>query len=146
MPAGLTEVAGVPVATSRGALVPVGELAKVGRDLGGFIDAAKIAVAAAVKLPAGYFLRWGGQFENLARARARLLVAVPLALGLIFLMLFVAFRSARPALLIYLNVPMAATGGIAALLPTLYAWAGRSRGRGAAPVAAALSPGGAAGR
>lgn len=83
-----------------------------GRDLGGFADDAQSAVAAAFKLPAGYHLEWGGQFENLRRARARLLVVVPLALSVIAALLYLTFREIRAALLILLNVPMAATGGI----------------------------------
>ena len=67
---------------------------------------------AAVELPAGYVLRWGGQFENLTAATQRLAVAVPLALGLIFVILYMAFQEMKPALLIYLNVPFAAVGGV----------------------------------
>jgi cobalt-zinc-cadmium resistance protein CzcA len=69
-----------------------------------------------VQLPSGYYIRWGGQFENLQAATDRLLVVVPLALGLIFAMLYFTFGSAKPAALIYLNVPFAATGGVFALL------------------------------
>ncbi|MCA9149696.1 MAG: efflux RND transporter permease subunit, partial [Planctomycetales bacterium] len=68
-----------------------------------------------VELPAGYTLVWGGQFENLQRATARLSVAVPVALFLIFSLLYMTFNSGQLALLIYLNVPIAATGGILAL-------------------------------
>jgi cobalt-zinc-cadmium resistance protein CzcA len=86
-----------------------------GRDLGGFADEAQTAVPSKVRLPPGYHLEWGGQFENLRRARSRLLVVVPLALLLIVGLLFVTFRAAMPALLILANVPFAATGGVLAL-------------------------------
>ena len=83
-----------------------------GRDLGGFADEAQDAIDRGVKIPAGYHIEWGGQFENLRRARARLFVVVPLALGVIVGLLYLSFREVRPALLILLNVPMAAAGGI----------------------------------
>jgi cobalt-zinc-cadmium resistance protein CzcA len=86
-----------------------------GRDLGGFADEAQAAVARAVPLPPGYHLEWGGQFENLRSARARLLLVVPLALVLILGLLYASFRSLPPALLIFANVPFAATGGVLAL-------------------------------
>lgn len=86
-----------------------------GRDLASFVADARKAVADQVQLPAGYWIEWGGQFENLQRASARLAIVVPMALFLIFVLLYTTFGTARPALLIYLNVPMAATGGIAAL-------------------------------
>ena len=86
-----------------------------GRDLGGFADEVQAAIAAEVRLPAGYHLEWGGQFENLRRARARLLLVVPLTLLLIVSLLYVTFRKLAPALLILTNVPLAATGGIFAL-------------------------------
>jgi cobalt-zinc-cadmium resistance protein CzcA len=68
-----------------------------------------------VQLPSGYYIRWGGQFENLQAATGRLAVVVPLALALIFAMLYFAFGSIKPAALIYLNVPFAAVGGVFAL-------------------------------
>jgi len=68
-----------------------------------------------VELPSGYYIRWGGQFENLQAATGRLAVVVPLALALIFAMLYFAFGSIKPAALIYLNVPFAAVGGVFAL-------------------------------
>jgi cobalt-zinc-cadmium resistance protein CzcA len=87
-----------------------------GRDLGGFVQEAQRVVAQQVNLPSGYVVEWGGQFENLRRASARLAIVVPVALVLIFVLLFSSFGSMRPALLIFANVPMAATGGILALL------------------------------
>lgn len=86
-----------------------------GRDLAGFVAEAQEAVERGVKLPTGYSLTWGGQFKNLQEASERLLIAVPLALLLIFAMLHLSFNSMRLAALIFLNVPLAATGGILAL-------------------------------
>lgn len=83
-----------------------------GRDLASFIAEAQSTVAAEVRLPPGYLLHWGGQFENLQQASGRLAIAVPAALLLIFALLYMTFSSVRLALLIYLNVPIAATGGI----------------------------------
>ncbi|MFO1205277.1 MAG: CusA/CzcA family heavy metal efflux RND transporter [Burkholderiales bacterium] len=86
-----------------------------GRDLVGFVDEAKAAVAARVTLPEGYTLTWGGQFENQQRAAARLLLVVPVALGLIFLLLFATFRSVRQSVLVFANIPFALVGGVIAL-------------------------------
>jgi cobalt-zinc-cadmium resistance protein CzcA len=127
----------LPIAGSNGQLIPLGELAKIsieegpaqisrenasrrmvvelnvrGRDIGSFIHEAQKKIAQEVKLPSGYYFEWGGQFKNLEMAKNRLLIAVPVALFLIFLILYATFRSVRPALLIFLNVPFAATGGI----------------------------------
>ncbi|WP_153130865.1 efflux RND transporter permease subunit [Dechloromonas hortensis] len=86
------------------------------RDLVGFVEEAKAAVASQVKLPPGYRLAWGGQFENQQRAAARLAVVVPVALLLIFFLLFSTFRSVRQALLVLSNIPFAMIGGIFGLL------------------------------
>ena len=86
-----------------------------GRDLVGFVDEAKQLVADRLELPSGYYLEWGGQFENQQRASKRLALVVPVALGLIFLLLFSTFRSVRQALLVLSNIPFAMTGGIIAL-------------------------------
>ncbi|WP_437201211.1 efflux RND transporter permease subunit [Planctomicrobium sp. SH664] len=86
-----------------------------GRDLAGFVAAAQERVERDVKLPPGYVLTWGGQFENLQKATQRLMIAVPVALFLIFALLYLTFSSIKLTLLIYLNVPIAATGGIFAL-------------------------------
>lgn len=86
-----------------------------GRDIASFVQEARAAVAREVRLPPGYTLTWGGQFKNLQEASLRLTIAVPLALFLIFAILHLTFHSLRLALLIFLNVPMAATGGILAL-------------------------------
>lgn len=90
----------------------------VGRDLVGFVEDAKKVVAEKVKLPTGYRIAWGGQFENQQRASARLMLVIPLALGLIFLMLFSIFRSVRQAALVLSNIPFALVGGIVALWVT----------------------------
>ncbi|MCR9165511.1 MAG: efflux RND transporter permease subunit [Nannocystaceae bacterium] len=87
-----------------------------GRDLAGFVEEARGRIDAEVDMPAGYIARWGGQFENLQAATDRLMIAVPAALLLIFLLLFMTYGAARPALLVYLNVPFAATGGVFALV------------------------------
>jgi cobalt-zinc-cadmium resistance protein CzcA len=86
-----------------------------GRDIGGFVAEAQERVAAAVSLPSGYRLEWGGQFENQARATARLALVVPLSIAIIFLLLFVTFGRLRQASLVLLNVPFALVGGVAAL-------------------------------
>ncbi|MCC7416767.1 MAG: efflux RND transporter permease subunit [Acidobacteria bacterium] len=86
-----------------------------GRDVGGFVAEARQRVAASVTLPPGFRLAWGGQFENQARATARLVLVVPLSIVIIFLLLFVSFGRIRQAALVILNVPFALVGGIAAL-------------------------------
>ena len=136
----IDSLANVPVAAPGGALVPLGQLAEItldtgpaqisreavrrrivvetnvrGRDVASFVKEAKERIAREVTLPGGYYITWGGQFENLERASRRLAVVVPLALALIFAMLYFTFGSWKPAALIYLNVPLAATGGVFAL-------------------------------
>ncbi len=86
-----------------------------GRDIGSFVADARKRIESAVKLPTGYLITWGGQFENQERATRRLFIVVPLALLLIFALLFIMFGSIRHSLIIILNVPFAAVGGIAAL-------------------------------
>ncbi len=87
-----------------------------GRDLVGFVDEAKAQIAKEIALPTGYRLTWGGQFENQQRAAKRLTLVVPIALALIFYILFMTFGSARQAMLIISMVPFAMMGGIFALL------------------------------
>lgn len=131
----------IPIAAPNGTLVPIGQLADVvveegpaqisrhrmqrrltveanvrGRDLASFVSEAEQRIGEAGVLPAGYNLAWGGQFKNLREASVRLAFAVPVALVLIFVLLYVTCGAARPALIIYLNVPFAAVGGIIALL------------------------------
>ena len=131
----------IPIAAPGGALIPLGQLADLsveegpaqisrdrvqrrltveanvrGRDLSGFVSEAQTRIEEARVLPAGYFLEWGGQFKNLQEATERLIIAVPVALLLIFFLLHMTYGSVTPALIVYLNVPFAATGGIVALL------------------------------
>ncbi len=131
----------LPLRSVTGQIVPLGDVAEVefssgpaqisresqsrrltiefnvrGRDLLSVVGEARRAVAAAVHLPVGYRAEWGGQFEHYIEARARLLVVVPIALALILFLLWLAFRSRRAALVIFLNVPFAVIGGIGALL------------------------------
>ena len=86
-----------------------------GRDLGGFVREAREKIDAQVALPAGAWLGWGGQYEHLLAARARLSMVVPLCFVMIFLLLYTTFKAARPALLVFTGVPLALTGGVAAL-------------------------------
>jgi cobalt-zinc-cadmium resistance protein CzcA len=86
-----------------------------GRDLGSFVTEAQRLVAREVSLPTGYELTWGGQFQHLQEATSRLAVVVPITLLLILGVLSVIFGAMRPALLIFLNVPLALSGGIMAL-------------------------------
>ncbi|MCC6742447.1 MAG: efflux RND transporter permease subunit [Acidobacteria bacterium] len=83
-----------------------------GRDIGSFVGEAQAAIEREVVLPPGYYVTWGGQFENLERATERLLIVVPLALVLIFVLLFSTFGSVRLALLIYTGIPFAVVGGV----------------------------------
>ena len=127
----------LPVSGGAGPLVPLGQIASIrvvdspasvsreavrrrtnveanvrGRDLASFVREAQARVVSRVPMPAGYVVRWGGQFENLQAATERLALAVPLALGLIFMLLYMAFGELKPSLLIFLNVPFAAVGGV----------------------------------
>jgi heavy metal efflux system protein len=86
-----------------------------GRDMASFVAEAQQKIRDFVKIPAGYWVAWGGQFEHLISATNRLRVVVPIALLLIFLLLFMSFRKVKDALLVYTGVPLALTGGIAAL-------------------------------
>ena len=87
----------------------------VGRDIGGVVDEARKKLAAQIRLPQGYTISWGGAFENMERANARLLIVVPITLGLVFFLLFWAFHSLRYATLIILNLPFALVGGVVSL-------------------------------
>jgi len=86
-----------------------------GRDMGGLVNELRERIDNEINLPPGYSIVFGGQFENQQRAQARLMIVVPLSLGLIFLLLYFTFNSVGQALLIMLNVPLALIGGIAAL-------------------------------
>jgi cobalt-zinc-cadmium resistance protein CzcA len=134
------EFAALRITTAEGATVPLASVARLeraagpvkidremgsrysvvianvsGRDLVGFVEEAKALIAQKVALPSGYRITWGGQFENQQRAAARLTVVVPVALALIFVLLFSTFGSVRQALLILSNIPFALVGGIVAL-------------------------------
>jgi cobalt-zinc-cadmium resistance protein CzcA len=129
------------VASPHGALIPLGQLARVyvtegpaqisremaqrrivvecnvtGRDIGSFVKEAQAKIDAAVKLPPGYYITWGGQFENQQRAMKRFSIVVPVTIAAIFLLLFSSFNSVKQAVLIILNIPFALIGGILALV------------------------------
>jgi cobalt-zinc-cadmium resistance protein CzcA len=87
-----------------------------GRDIGGFVHDAQAAVAAQVKFPPGYFITWGGQFENAQQAARRLLIAIPIALLLVFVLIYTCFSSLRNTLTIIFNIPIAMVGSTAFLL------------------------------
>jgi cobalt-zinc-cadmium resistance protein CzcA len=86
-----------------------------GRDIGSFVAEARRRIDQQVKLPAGSWMGWGGQFENLTAARQRLTIVVPACFFVIFLLLFAMFGSAKYAVMVFSGVPLALTGGIVAL-------------------------------
>ncbi len=133
-------ISNILLTTASGALIPLGNIAKVelregpalisreglqrriyvgfntfGRDIESIVHEAQTKITRQVPLPTGYRLQWGGSFENMQRAMARLKIVVPLTIGVIFLILFSSFNSLRHAALIILNLPFALIGGIAAL-------------------------------
>jgi alkylation response protein AidB-like acyl-CoA dehydrogenase len=91
------------------------ELNVVGRDIGGLVAEAREKIADQVELPVGYFITWGGQFEQQQRAMARLKMMVPVSLVFIFILLYLNFRDARPVFLILANIPLALVGGVIGL-------------------------------
>lgn len=91
------------------------ELNVRGRDIGSFVEEAQAKIEKDVQLPPGYYIKWGGTFENLQRASATLMIVVPIALFLIFVLLYTTFGSIKQALLIYTGIPFAIVGGIFAL-------------------------------
>jgi len=91
------------------------ELNAVGRDIGGLVAEAQSLIEDRISLPTGYYITWGGQFEQQQRAMARLRLMVPVALVLIFVLLFLNFRAVRPVLLILTNIPLALVGGVLGL-------------------------------
>lgn len=105
----------VKVDRERGARMVVVVANIKNRDLVGFVEEARSKIAQQVALPEGYSMQWGGQFENQQRAAARLSVVIPMAIGLIFLLLFATFRSIKQAILILSNIPLAMIGGVLAL-------------------------------
>jgi cobalt-zinc-cadmium resistance protein CzcA len=108
----------VSVKRERGQRFSVVQANVSGRDLVGFVAEAREAVAKNVSMPPGYFIEWGGQFENQQRAAARFAIVIPVSLGLIFLMLFSTFGSIRQAVLVFMTVPFALIGGVFALWVT----------------------------
>ena len=86
-----------------------------GRDLGSFVEEVRERIGGEVKIPAGYWLEYGGQFEQLISAAERLRIVVPVALGLIFILLYMSLGSFKDALLVFTGVPLALTGGVAAI-------------------------------
>ncbi len=133
-------VGSIPIRSAGGALVPLSRVATLeltegysfvhreqlqryavlqldvkGRDMDGFVREAGERLKTQLKLPVGYWLEWGGAFENQQRAMAKLAVIVPLTIGIIFILLYTAFNSVRYATLIIANVPFAAIGGILSL-------------------------------
>ena len=133
-------IGNILLTTAAGALIPLGDIAKVelregpalisreglqrriyvgfntfGRDIESIVHEAQTKIDRQIQLPTGYRLLWGGSFENMQRAMARLKVIVPITIGVIFLILFSSFNSLRYAALIILNLPFALIGGIAAL-------------------------------
>lgn len=91
------------------------ELNITGRDIGSFVAEAKERIKAKIDLPPGYYLSWGGQFENQQKAMTRLLIILPVAIGLILLLLYMTFKSIRMALLVITNLPFALIGGVFSL-------------------------------
>jgi cobalt-zinc-cadmium resistance protein CzcA len=135
-----SDMGALPVVMSSGELVPLSQIATLqktegaaeimhrhgeriytvqcnvrNRDLGGFVEAAIAAVKNELILPPGYSAEWGGQFENLAVARSKLSLLVPIALILIAAFLYLAFGAVRPVLLVLFNIPLALSGGLLAL-------------------------------
>ncbi|MDY3090576.1 MAG: CusA/CzcA family heavy metal efflux RND transporter [Porphyromonas sp.] len=136
----IEDVRSLPIATQNGSLIPLGQLARIdyklgpaqisredgkrrivigfnvsGRDVASVVGDLRSQLAE-LPLPTGYYLSYGGQFENLEAASARLMIAVPVSLLLIFGLLYITFGSARWAMLIFTAIPMSAIGGVAALL------------------------------
>jgi len=135
----VSSISEILIASPQGALIPLGQLARVyvtegpaqisremaqrrivvecnvtGRDIGGFVKEAQRKIDA-LKLPPGYYLTWGGQFENQQRAMRRFSIVIPITIAAIFLLLFGSFNSVKQALLVLLNIPFALIGGILAL-------------------------------
>ncbi len=133
-------LAAIPLPGPAGQRIPIGQLAHVrqsegpatiqrewgrrriivqanvrGRDLGGFVAEARRHIEAKVSLPAGYYFRFGGQYENLIRAAQRLTVVIPISLALVFVLLYLSMHSVRDALVVFTGAPFAAVGGVVAL-------------------------------
>ncbi len=136
----MATIGNILIATDQGYRVPLSELADISiaegplqisreegqrrigievnisdRDIGSFVAEAKTRIKRQVALPAGYYITWGGQFENQQRAMARLMIIAPIAVAVILFLLFLTFNSMRLALLVILNLPFALIGGVLAL-------------------------------
>lgn len=136
----LEEIPRLPVRTHDGGIVTLGQVAKIriteqvnsisreygrrraaimvnlrGRDVESFVNEAQGKISASVKMPEGYYIEWGGQFQNLKQARQRLMIVVPTVLIVIFLLIFATFQSVRQTLIIFTGIPLAVTGGVFAL-------------------------------
>jgi len=136
----IPELKELPLRTSDGALITLGQVADFsvaeqvntitrelgqrraaimvnlrGRDVESWVNEARQKVAERIKLPPGYSIEFGGQFKNLQQARERLMIIVPIALAVIFLLIFVAFGSLRQAALVFTGIPLAVTGGVLSL-------------------------------
>ena len=136
----LEAISNILVSTPNGKRIPLGQLAQIyieqgpaqvsredskrritvecnvsGRDIGGFVAEAQKEIAEKIDLPPGYFITWGGQFENQQRANRRLAIIIPITLIVILVLLFTAFNSMKNAMLILLNLPVTIVGGIFAL-------------------------------
>jgi len=134
------DIGGLPVGTMGGELIPLKQLTSItrsqdaaqithletdrtymvqvnvrGRDLGSFVEQAQLVVKSKLRLPVGYRIARGGQFENLQEAKSRLFILVPLVLLLIFMLLYASFGKVKPGLLIFANIPLAMSGGLCAL-------------------------------
>ena len=109
----ITEVQGPTMISSENGLLRGTVLLNVrGRDVGSFVDEAKAAIAGQIKMPAGYYIEWSGEYENQQRARSRLLLVVPIVLIVIFALLYITYHSALEATHVLMAVPFALTGGI----------------------------------
>lgn len=131
------ELRNVLVVSSNGTQIPLGQLAAIrtvmgpamissengllrgtvllnvrGRDVGGFVEEAKRIVAEEVKMPGGYYVEWSGQYENQLRAKRRLQIVIPIVFFIIFVLLYITYRSFKEALHVILAVPFALTGGV----------------------------------
>ena len=136
----MNAIQNIPIYNEKGIPIPLGQIAKIfvdsgpaqisrefgqrklvielnvrGRDVEGFVQEAHRAIEEKVKLPNGYYLEWGGTFEELRRGRTRLMIVVPIALFVIFVLLYMALGSFRNAFMVFSGIPLAAIGGILAL-------------------------------
>jgi cobalt-zinc-cadmium resistance protein CzcA len=137
----IEELRGLPVRTHEGGLIALGQVAEIrlteqvetvaheygrrrvaillnlrGRDVDSFVREATAAIRAQVEMPPGYYIEWGGQFENLKKAKERLAIVVPLALVLIFILIFGTLQSVHQTMVVFTCIPLASTGGVFAMV------------------------------